>query len=269
MRDLIHFSMRAKRLIKYIFWKNSGTYKQSSKLFTKTKKDVSGKRCVVIGNGPSLRNMDLSFLKDEVTIGTNRIYLAFDRIKTVDYYICVNPLVVEQFAHEICTLEMPKFFNWNSYPKLAQCPESIFLFSHELSEFKNGDAVSIPKLIDFSKDINGGVWIGATVTFVALQIAYSLGYRQIILIGVDHNFVTKGAPHKIVTSDGEDPNHFTPDYFGKGIKWGLPDLETSAYAYQLAKVAFEEDGGEILDATVDGKLDIFPKANYQDIFKID
>ena len=36
-----------------------------------------GKRCFVMGNGPSLRQTDLSKLKNEYTIGLNRIYLAF------------------------------------------------------------------------------------------------------------------------------------------------------------------------------------------------
>ena len=39
-----------------------------------------GDRCVIIGNGPSLRSMDLSSLKDEVTFGMNRIYLLFDKM---------------------------------------------------------------------------------------------------------------------------------------------------------------------------------------------
>jgi hypothetical protein len=36
-----------------------------------------GERCFLIGNGPSLKQTDLSLLKNEFTIGTNRIYLAF------------------------------------------------------------------------------------------------------------------------------------------------------------------------------------------------
>ncbi|WP_408971725.1 tetratricopeptide repeat protein, partial [Planktothrix sp.] len=38
-----------------------------------------GERCVIIGNGPSLNEMDLSFLKHEICFGTNKIYLGFER----------------------------------------------------------------------------------------------------------------------------------------------------------------------------------------------
>ena len=35
----------------------------------------TGKRCFIIANGPSLRQTNLSLLKNEITIGMNRIYL--------------------------------------------------------------------------------------------------------------------------------------------------------------------------------------------------
>ena len=110
-----------------------------------------------------------------------------------------------------------------------------------------------------------GAWDGTTVTFVAMQIAYYMGFSEVILIGVNHNFKTKGEPHKIVISEGEDPNHFDPNYFGKGVKWQLPDLKTSEKAYTLARDAYLKAGRQILDATVDGKLTVFPKVRYEDI----
>ena len=38
-----------------------------------------GERCFIIGNGPSLKQTDLTKLKNEYTFGLNRIYLAFRR----------------------------------------------------------------------------------------------------------------------------------------------------------------------------------------------
>ncbi len=87
-----------------------------------------------------------------------------------------------------------------------------------------------------------------------------------ILIGVDHNFVTQGKPNATVISEGDDPNHFSPNYFGKGFRWQLPDLETSEMAYRMARQAYEKDGRSILDATVGGKLTVFPKVKYETLF---
>jgi hypothetical protein len=93
-----------------------------------------------------------------------------------------------------------------------------------------------------------------------------MGFTQVILIGVDHSFASKGEANKTVVSDGDDPNHFSPHYFGKGFRWQLPDLETSEIGYALARKAFEKAGRQVLDATVGGKLTIFPKVDYESLF---
>ena len=85
------------------------------------------------------------------------------------------------------------------------------------------------------------------MTYVAMQLAYFMGFEEVVLVGVDHSFATKGPAHEVVTSTGADPNHFDPTYFGKGFRWQLPDLETSELAYGLARQVFEADGRRIVD----------------------
>jgi hypothetical protein len=65
---------------------------------------------------------------------------------------------------------------------------------------------------------------------------------------------------------GTDADHFDPGYFGKGSRWNLPDLETSALAYSLARKAYEADGRRVVDATVGGALEVFPKVDYGSLF---
>jgi len=108
-----------------------------------------------------------------------------------------------------------------------------------------------------------GLWERTTVTYVALQLAYWMGFSKVILIGVDHNFVTKGEAHKAIASTGDDPNHFTGGYFGKGFKWNLPDLETSELAYRMADYAYHRADREIVDCTVGGKCPIFRKSTLE------
>ncbi|MCZ6744777.1 MAG: hypothetical protein O7D31_08910 [Alphaproteobacteria bacterium] len=118
----------------------------------------------------------------------------------------------------------------------------------------------------FSTDIAYGVWEGATVTYVAMQVAYYMGFSRVILVGVDHHFETKGAPHKEIVSEGNDTNHFDNNYFGKGFRWNLPDLATSELAYSIARLQFESDNREIIDATVGGKLTVFRKIEFTSLF---
>lgn len=215
-----------------------------------------GERCFIIGNGPSLKKTDLSLLRDEFTFGLNRIYLLFDQLGfSTKYYVSINRLVLEQFADEIASnVPCPKFTSWENRDLVGTIPEMHFFYRHNRA--------------NFHRDITEGVWGGATVTYVAMQIAFHMGFEQVILIGVDHSFATKGRPHKTVISDGGDPNHFDPKYFGKGIQWQLPDLETSEFAYGLARRSFEDAGREIVDATIEGKLQVFTKVDYLSLFKL-
>jgi hypothetical protein len=222
-------------------------------------KDIhAGKRAFIIGNGPSLRRTNLSRLRDEFTFGMNRIYLLFPELGfSTTYFVSINDLVIEQFVDEILALPMPKFLAWRSrrhFPAnlpLAQLP--TFLYTSYTG-------------VRFSPEIGGRVWEGATVTNVALQLAFHMGFQQVILIGVDHNFASRGEANKTVVSQGDDPDHFAPNYFGKGAKWQLPDLDTSEAGYTLAREAYGKAGREVLDATVGGKLTIFPKVDYDSLF---
>jgi len=173
-----------------------------------------GKRCFIIGNGPSLKKTDLSKLKHEFTIGMRRFFLAFPDLGfETTYFLSVNDLVIEQSAEEIEALRMPKFISWRARKWVK--PASNVMFLHTTYTGRK-----------FAHSVSGRVWEGGTVTYTALQLAYHLGFQTVILIGVDHNYVTQGKPNETVTSQGDDPNHFHPGYFGKGFRWQLPDLIT-------------------------------------------
>lgn len=222
-------------------------------------KDIhKGRRAFVIANGPSLKRTDLSKLRNEFTFGMNRIYLMFPELGfSTTYLTVVNDLVIEQTTNDLLALEIPKFLSWRSrrfFPRNLQ-PSNLPTFLYTTYQS--------PK---FSTDVRGRVWEGATVTNVTLQLAFHMGFQQVILIGVDHNYTATGKPNTTVVSQGDDPNHFSPAYFGKGFRWQLPDLETSEMGYRMARTAYEDAGREVLDATIGGKLTVFPKVDYNSLF---
>jgi hypothetical protein len=214
-----------------------------------------GERCFIIGNGPSLKLTDLTHLRNEFTFGLNRFYLMFEELGfSTSLLLTVNDLVIEQCADDIRSLPIPTFVSWRGRKWIQPAPKLSYLYtSYDLPRF-NGNAA-------------GRLWEGATVTFVAMQLAYHMGFKEVVLIGVDHNFATQGKPNTTIISTGDDPNHFNPAYFGKGFRWQLPDLQTSEIAYTMAREAYARDGRTILDATIGGKLTIFPKVDYESLFK--
>ena len=120
----------------------------------------------------------------------------------------------------------------------------------------------------FQYDLTRPMVVGATVTFVALQLAYYMGFQQVCLVGLDHNYKEKGIPSKTETRRPEqDESHFHRGYFPQGYKWQLPDLLRSELEFSITREAYEADGREVLDATIGGKCQIFKKVDYQDLFR--
>ena len=214
-----------------------------------------GESCYIIGNGPSLNRMDLSPLRDKITFGMNKIYLLFDKLGfETSYLVAANPYVLQQASPVFKGLGMPLF---------------LMMWGREFIEKQqNVNFLRERKESAFSYDLTKGVAVHCTVTHMALQLSYYMGFKTVILIGIDHNFVSKGDPHSTVKLTSGDPNHFDPNYFGYGIPWQLPDLEGSELAYKNSRQAFEADGRRVLDATVDGKLQVFEKIDYLESLKI-
>lgn len=249
----------------YWWWYNRARHQLAAALSVDRKRSIEklvalrdrhqGQRCFILGNGPSLKQTDLSRLNGEVSFGMNRIYLLRESTGfEPTYYVAVNTLVVEQCAGDILRLPMPKFISFRGRRWFERGADIIYL---------DTDYTDPPT---FSGDVSGRVFEGSTVTYVAMQIAFHMGFEQVILVGVDHDFKTRGRPNVTVTSEGSDPDHFSPAYFGKGFRWQLPDLEASEEAYRMARKAFEGAGRTIVDATLGGKLEVFPKVDYDDLF---
>jgi 6-hydroxymethylpterin diphosphokinase MptE-like protein len=224
--------------------------RRSSRRLDELKDRHAGERCVIIGNGPSLKAMDLTPLRHEYTFGLNRAPMLFSRLGfETSFLVSVNPHVVAQSGAEILATSCQKFVSWRARDPLPRTADVTYLRTLASQRV-------------FSTDPARGLWEGATVTFVAMQLAYHFGFERVVLIGVDHSFSAQGPANALITSHGSDADHFDPAYFGPGYRWQLPDLPMSEVAYELARRQFERSGRQIVDATVGGKLTIFPKVAY-------
>lgn len=212
-----------------------------------------GGRCVIVANGPSLNRTDLSFLRDEIVIGMNKIHLGLQRFGFHPrYYVAVNRQVIEQSRDAIAALNCVKFLGDRGGRPL---PEDA------LTHYLN--TTSPPAR--FCHDVAAGVHEGWTVTYVALQIARWLGFREVVLVGLDHRYDFEGAPNQLQRLEGPDPNHFDPAYFGGGQEWNNPDLARSEESYRIARDFYEAEGRRILDATEGGACKVFEKVAIRDL----
>ena len=209
-----------------------------------------GKGCFIIGNGPSINQMDLTLLRNCHTFGLNKIFLLFDHVDLdLSYHVAVNPFVIRQSHRQIEALSCPSFLSYRStHKEVHPCKHIYYLMT-------TGG-------FTFGKDLEKTIHEGATVTYVAMQIAFYMGFSDIFLIGVDHNFHCAGQPNERQVMHGSDRNHFDSRYF-QNCEWQLPDLEASELAYQTAHFYFKRSGRRIFDATVNGNLTVFPKISFE------
>lgn len=223
----------------------------------------SGKRAFVIGNGPSLNKIDMTLLKDEVTFGSNRVYLGFKMWGyNFRYWTTIDPLHISQFYQE---------YNKNLPDEVVKfVPIQYF----HLFKLKNCYPINIyynyKNFPQFSCDYRF-VYEGWTVTYVLLQLAVIMGCNPIYLVGVDYSY-SIGDKEKVGDGnkwvDPESKSHFIKGYCAadKGVVWTIPRFDKTDKAFKYAAKFAKENGIEIYNATPGSRLQFFPFIDYNKLF---
>lgn len=242
-----------------LMWSASPEGRRNRRELNSHKGRFTGRRCFVMGNGPSLLKCNLSLLENEVTICSNAHYLIWDTMGFTPCYLTVEDrLVAEDRAGD--------FLEIDGVTKIYPRDLSYCLKSKHRTVYINfqRDYRHFPK---FSGNFEKVVYWGGTVSVLNLQLAYYLGCQEIYLIGFDHEYrVPDKAVNNIITSDNDDVNHIHPDYFGKGYRWHDPNLARMEEAYLEARRFLECRGVSVKNATIGGKLEVFERVNYQHLF---
>jgi len=247
MRNLVSLFRVISHLINPIMY-------YSNRRINKIRNIHKGAKAVIICNGPSLLKENLSELDEIYTIGLNKINLLFEKTDfRPNAIVAVNKLVIDQNVRFFNTTKIPLFLNSNSYLKIRFRKNIHYLFSTECI---------------FSKDLSIEVSEGFTVTYVALQLCFYLGFKYVTLIGCDHDFGEILEPNKLEKKIGEDNYHFDRNYFGNGIKWHTPDIIESEISYMRAKAMYEKHEMKIFNSTIGGKLEIFERISLRNFLNI-
>lgn len=207
-----------------------------------------GETCIVIGNGPSLKDCPRELLEAYPTFGANKIYLLEGFTPT--YYTVIDQHMIHDCAKRL--------FKGDFKPEgmFIRRPYPIPGSEQILCEVGSG----------FSTDIEDRVIMGGTVTFANLQIAFYMGFETALLVGVDHHYpqMKDKRPGFVFQAKGEDENHFHPEYFAEGQMYAAPELEGTEFHYGVAKQVYEKHGRKIINITPDSKLDVFERGTYKE-----
>lgn len=207
------------------------------------------KKAFILGTGPSLNKIDITKLKEEVTITFNRAYLAFDDWGfDPTYYLIIDGNDIRSLYKDINNLilerSIQKFFllqvedNYLHKPMHFQDEEfknndEMYVKSDKIILIKNTHNSTNPILHDIETSEN--IWkttVLPNAGFMGLKTMYNLGYKKLYLCGMDaryqddtsyRNVLVDGGAYKASTN--EDINHFRPDYFGKDVFFGKPNQD--------------------------------------------
>jgi hypothetical protein len=223
-----------------------------------------GETAVIIGNGPSLNQTDLSLLSKARTFGVNSIFLADDRLpEQLTFYTVEDTAVFKDNTEAVKAYQADyRFFPVIYRPSFEPHEISPTTMFFRMNGGFYGRGTGTECHPRFSMDAGQRLFCGQSVTIINLQLAHWMGFQRVVLIGMDFSYtIPDDADRKgdVIVSRSDDPNHFHPGYFGAGKTWKDPKLDRVLINYRLAGEVYRATGREIINATVGGKLEVFPR----------
>ena len=220
----------------------------------------AGRRCFIIGNGPSLRPEDLDRLTPEITFASNWVDRIYDRTEwRTTFFSCMDPLLVREHLAELLSKGQQATFlpvyaeNWDAAQNWLHHPE---VFPVEMT---HGYPAHIYP--PFSDDVSRIMYGGYSVTYCLMQLAVYMGFREIILLGMDHTYAYNMNYGRVTGSSAFQSSHFYPDAAPTGT-----NITGVTHAYASAKAYADAHGIRILNATRGGYLEVFDRVSFDRLF---
>lgn len=229
---------------------NKNKYRQLSKY----KNIYKGNRCFIVGTGPSLSINDINKLSGEICFGVNTLYKYYsDTNWRANYYCVIDPNTYKAISKDLLKHHNDTLFVAGNRVKVSD--KRVNQFSLECSSFYKFE---YPQLFDnvcnFSDDLSNEIYDGASVVYAVMQIAVYMGFKEIILIGVDCNY------------DKGMRLHNNKLEYDKNYKynWTKQTGLTMIEGFKVAKKYADEHGIKIYNATRGGMLEVFERVNLDD-----
>ena len=226
----------------------------------------SGGKCFIIGNGPSLCIDDLDKIYNSgiKSFACNLIFKCYkETLWRPEYYFFTDGVGIKKTFEDREILKYAlrncKYMFSRSNGELqtyADNLENLILFRQVFSRSEEE--------FDFSTDCSEKVYIGYTVTYIMFQMAIYMGFREIYLLGMDHDFSLDSDYNSTMISKQGVDNH--SKILGNYPLWGLPNIKKTTLAYKSAKRYAEANGIKIYNATRGGKLEVFERVDFDKIF---
>lgn len=228
------------------FSKFAGRYYFNKKLY-KLKNKYEFQKCFIVATGPSLLIHDLLALDKQkiFTFGVNGILKLKEQWEP-NAFVAIDADFLEKNKKNISE-------NNSAYKFISDV--NTFSADELLCEYYKLHCITNPldEMPDIPEDIENKINAGVTVTFVALQIAIYMGFKEIYLLGVDCNYLK-----------GSNQNYFFKD---KVIDNKDHNVYSMILDYQAVQKYAEKNNIKIFNATRGGALEVFPRVDFDSLFE--
>lgn len=225
------------------------------------KNKYKGKRCFVIGNGPSLKADDLQMLQGELSFACNGIIHYYDKTNwRPTFFFCGDILFSKDY---MATEEQVRSIANNSeYVFTSLLSDLYYKYNKTIDNMYYLLACSTTDNIRMSEDICKVICAGATTLYKMIEVAIYMGIEEIYLIGADFSF--KNELHKDgsmkINENVKDHSEFVVQ-----SKEGIYDVDIIYSAFMCAKEYAESHNIKIYNATRGGKLEVFNRVNLDNV----
>lgn len=254
------FIVEKKSFLSLVIYKVKAYFirKSSIRQLKKLHNSHVGERCFIIGNGPSLTAADLDLLKNEFCFASNRIDRIFEFTAWRPTFYCTQDAsIIQKFRDVLTEIRAPyKLMVYSGSRKIGHIGKAMYTPFTGLNRY--------PQEPVFSEDVSVCIGEGYTVTYTCMQVAAYMGFKEIILLGMDHNFPVDVTPDGKVIVNADAGEHF---YGSNGIQNHYPMLYKVDLSFKTAKEYAENHDIRIINATRGGKLEIFERAALETVLQ--
>jgi N-acetylneuraminate synthase len=224
-----------------------------------------GERCFILATGPSINSQSLRQLANETCISVSNFFVHPDYAAIRPRYHCVAPYhpPITEEAWQTWVSEMDQqtgdaelFFGMQD--RTRNSTGGRFADRHVYHLLFGGP---LNQLEAHGVDLTRAVPSPQSVTVMALYAAMYMGFKQIVLLGCDHDWILHLNVSRHFYKEDRHALNRTGynEWFGARLDDYCRDYVTLWSQYRaLAKVAGER-GVRIVNATPGGLLDLFPR----------
>lgn len=240
------------------------------------------RRCFVLGNGPSNSSLDLSPLRDEITISCNHFYKYSRNAGWSPTYYCTGDPIASWIQSEKLSLEAFADY-WNNIVSLTSCSaylahiscksylDSILsslnppLFYFNASETLSLSSGKLDK-IDFVSGRHTPVYL---TPMLGINLAIYMGCNPIYLVGCDNNYLIEYLNGKQSVEHFYSEDSLFAESLVMPMSKMLYDTYLTVYGFEVISEYCGNFDIAISDLTPNGFLVCFQKDDFRRILACD